>query len=564
MILKGNARGGAANLARHLSNIRDNDKVELVDVRGLASQELATALMDMEAIASGTSCEKHLYSLSINPSKPLKRVEYDHAIERIEKQLGLEGHARVVVFHHKKSEASGASREHCHVVWSRIDDKTMTAAQLSFDRMKLRTMARELARDFGLELPRNLAEDRGADRFAARFNDKTYAERAQEKRSALSPDDRREAITAAFRASDSGHAFVNALEEKGFYLAQGDRRAFVVVDLAGEVHSLRRQIEGAKAKDIAAKLAPLEPHNLPTVEQAQALVAQRQRAQTDRAMTYGGTVDDLVAHKKRHADLLRSQAAELKAIHAKFDQLRATAEQQQTDRLSAEKQVIKEQFKPQWKELLKAQEDERAGVKAARRSVIGRVQYYLDSKVRLNVTVEGKGHLSSAFDWLAKGKMDVKTFELKLKAERLGLARQQTGEFRAREKIVKQEFTPHFDQLSQDERTAIQTRRAQHRLEFLKSERLTEAARERVATRNDARRAEAARQQIHERPSVSEQPRHSAGGRSVSADFNRAQKESSPASSKKESRAERVQRQKREIEQGQKLDGGRSDFGRKR
>lgn len=484
MILKGNQRDGAANLAAHLSNVRDNERVEVAEIRGLAAQDLSGALMDMEAIASGTRCKEHLYSLSINPSKPLAREEYAHAIDQIEKKLHLDDHARVVVFHHKKGE-DGEVREHCHVVWSRIDDRTMKAVQMSFDRQNLRTMARELARDFGLELPRNLAEDRGAQRFADRFNDRTHADRAQEKRSALSAEERRETITEAFRASDSGHAFTNALEEKGFYLAQGDRRAFVVIDMAGEVHSLRRQIDGAKAKDITAKLAPLELSNLPTVEQAQALVAQRQRAQADRGMAYGGAVDDLIAQKKRHEDLQRSHAAELKAIHARFEKLRELAQQQQEDALTAEKKKIGERYKPQWRELFKQQRADQVMLAAARKSVVGRLKYYLDGKVRLNLSDDGKGHLRSAFNWLAKG--EAAKFEQQQTRERMRLARQQRGENRLAEKTVTKEFQPHFVQLGDDERRLGQTRKAEQRLEVLKSERLIQAARDRVEARDKAR-----------------------------------------------------------------------------
>jgi hypothetical protein len=493
VILKGNARSGAANLARHLANHRDNDRVELADVRGVAPQELSAALMDMEALASGTKCEKHLYSLSINPSRPLDRAEYAIAIERIEQRLGLTDHARVVVYHHKKSAASGESREHCHVVWSRIDDRTMTAAQLSFDRMTLRTMARELARDFGLELPRGLAEDRGRDRFVDRFNEKTYADQAQEKRSALSADERKATITAAFRSSDSGHAFANALEEKGFYLAQGDRRAFVVIDMAGEVHSLRRQIEGTKAKDIAAKLAPLEPSTLPTVDQAKALVAQRQRAQADRGMAYGATVDDLIAQKKRHDDLQRSHEAELKAIRARFEKLRETAEQQQADAIKIKKKKLRDFYIPQWLDLYQRQDGARRGVDKARKTLVGRVKYYLDGGVRLNLSAKGKGHLRSAFNWLARGEVDVEARLVRRQAiARRILSRKQTKDHRTVERAIKNEFRPHFDQLTDHERTQLQTRKAEQRLELLKSERLIQSARERV----EARKPDKAREDL--------------------------------------------------------------------
>ena len=64
-------------------------------------------------------------------------------------------------------------------------------------------------------------------------------------------------------------------------LARGDSRAFVVVDIAGDVHSLARQIDGAKTKDIKARLAGIDLAGLPTVEQAKRLMAQRQVAQQE-------------------------------------------------------------------------------------------------------------------------------------------------------------------------------------------------------------------------------------------------------------------------------------------
>lgn len=48
----------------------------------------------------------------------------------MENKLGLSGQPRAVVFHVKKG------REHCHVVWSRIDLDKMRAVQLSNDRQK--------------------------------------------------------------------------------------------------------------------------------------------------------------------------------------------------------------------------------------------------------------------------------------------------------------------------------------------------------------------------------------------------------------------------------------------
>ena len=55
----------------------------------------------------------------------------------------------------------------------------------------------------------------------------------------------------------------------GYVLANGDKRVFVVVDIAGDIHSLNRQITSAKAKDIREKIADIDPANLPNVAEAQ-------------------------------------------------------------------------------------------------------------------------------------------------------------------------------------------------------------------------------------------------------------------------------------------------------
>lgn len=65
------------------------------------------------------------------------------------------------------------------------------------------------------------------------------------------------------------NAFAHALKEKGFILAKGDRRGFVVVDHHGEVYAISRWV-GIKAKDVRARLG--EAHDLPSVEEAIGLI----------------------------------------------------------------------------------------------------------------------------------------------------------------------------------------------------------------------------------------------------------------------------------------------------
>ena len=73
MILKGSQRAGAQDLATHLSNEYDNERIEVAQVRGTVAGDLHGAFAEFEAVAAGTRCVKPLYSLSINPSAPLSR-----------------------------------------------------------------------------------------------------------------------------------------------------------------------------------------------------------------------------------------------------------------------------------------------------------------------------------------------------------------------------------------------------------------------------------------------------------------------------------------------------------
>ena len=66
MILKGNRRGGAKDLAAHLMK-PENEHVDMHELRGFVASDLIGALNETYAISQGTKCRKFLYSLSVNP-----------------------------------------------------------------------------------------------------------------------------------------------------------------------------------------------------------------------------------------------------------------------------------------------------------------------------------------------------------------------------------------------------------------------------------------------------------------------------------------------------------------
>jgi hypothetical protein len=276
MILKGSQRETGSDLAIHLMNSFDNDRVEIAEVYGAVAGDLYGAFAEFEAVAAGTRAEKYLYSLSINPPSPLTREQYFDAIDAIENKLGLNDQPRAVIFHVKDG------REHCHVVWSRINVDNMKAIQLSHDRCKLMDMACALARKYDLDLPPGLKAWEAKEKFDKEALEPSLAEKAQEEATGITPEQRRAEITACYEQADNAQGFINALEQKGYVLAAGDRRGFVVVDKFKNVHSLTRYVKGHKAKDIKAKLAPLTPDQLPTVDQAKELQRQRKQAEGER------------------------------------------------------------------------------------------------------------------------------------------------------------------------------------------------------------------------------------------------------------------------------------------
>lgn len=263
MILKGSQRASGGQLASHLLNDRDNDHVELYEVRGFAARDLHGAFQEAHAVSKGTRCQQYLFSLSISPpaSENVPEQDFLAAIDQAEAKLGLTGHPRAIVFHEKEG------RRHAHAVWSRIDANTMTAVRLSHFKTKLTSLSRELYLEHGWSLPDGLRSQ--ASRSPLNF---TLAEWQQAKRSKLDPREIKIAFQESWQRSDSRKGFERALEERGYFLAKGDRRGFVAVDTRGEVYSVARY-SGVKTREVNAKLGDTE--QLPTVDQVRETISQR-------------------------------------------------------------------------------------------------------------------------------------------------------------------------------------------------------------------------------------------------------------------------------------------------
>ncbi|MEM9878671.1 MAG: relaxase/mobilization nuclease domain-containing protein [Pseudomonadota bacterium] len=322
MILVGNQRGGARDLALHLMK-DENDHVTVHEVRGFASGNLQDALHEAYAVSRGTKCKQFLFSLSLNPPKEAEvdTATFEQTVDRAETQLGLNGQPRAIVFHEKDG------RRHAHAVWSRIDIDEMKAVQLSFTKKKLQTLSRDLYLENGWKMPHGLADQSRSD--PRNF---TLAEWQQAKRVNKDPRDIKKAIQDAWAISDSRAGFEHALEERGYRLAQGDRRGFVAVDHNGEPYAVARQA-GVKTKDVKARLG--DPKELPTLDDMRGQVAndmlstmQRFQKQLDakdqqRRERFEGIKDNLVQKQRlQRAKMQESheqrQISELKERQSRF------------------------------------------------------------------------------------------------------------------------------------------------------------------------------------------------------------------------------------------------------
>lgn len=286
MILKGSKRSGGTALALHLLNEQDNEHIELHELRGFSADTLKGAFKEIEAISKGTRCRQYLFSLSLSPPETecVPVEQFEKAIEKIEKKLGLEDQPRAIVLHEKEG------RRHAHCVWSRIDDENMKAIDMPYFKMKLRDISKELYLEHGWKLPKGFLDKtmRDPENF-------TLAEYQQAKRLSEDPKALKAMFQECWAASDNKQSFMQALEDRGFYLADGDQRGYVVVDVQGEVYSLSRWV-GVRSKELQARLG--DSATLPSVSATKADLASR--------MT-----KTLEAHQKTIRQQIQNEAAPL-------------------------------------------------------------------------------------------------------------------------------------------------------------------------------------------------------------------------------------------------------------
>jgi hypothetical protein len=142
---------------------------------------------------------------------------------------------------------------------------------MPFFKTKLQALAKEVYLENGWAMPKGFANPRLRD--ARNFS---LDEWQQAKRAGIDPRELRAAIIDSWKQSDNVKSFAAALEERGLYLARGDRRSFVAVTIDGDVHSITRIISDKKSA-VLTRLG--DPAVLPSVaETRQNMLSKSPRA----------------------------------------------------------------------------------------------------------------------------------------------------------------------------------------------------------------------------------------------------------------------------------------------
>ena len=190
----------------------------------------------------------------------------------------------------------------------------MKAINLPHFKLKLRDVSRELYLEHGWQMPRGLVNSKERD--PRNF---TRAEWEQAKRAKQDPKALKAMFQECWAISDSRKAFAQALQSRGYTLAQGDRRGHVAIDFRGEIYAVAKWV-GVRTHDVRGKIG--DEKELPTLDEAKASIASRM---TEMLRDHIATAElarqkqaaTLAFRKSQIVERQRKERADLDAAHEK-------------------------------------------------------------------------------------------------------------------------------------------------------------------------------------------------------------------------------------------------------
>lgn len=224
-------------LAKHLLRADENEAVKVLDIRGTARPaDLAASLRSMQRATVLTNGKTGLFHISINPRKDeavgMTGEQWERTQQAIEDEYKLHGQPRVIVEHRKEG------RIHRHVVYQLTLTDMGKLIDIKNERYRCKALARRLELEFSQAITSN-----GVSR-----DSYSRPEHQQAKRKGQCVSDRRRLLRRDYANSQDIEAFNEKLAARGYVIAVGDRAALVLVDAAGDVYGLTREL-GIKLKE---------------------------------------------------------------------------------------------------------------------------------------------------------------------------------------------------------------------------------------------------------------------------------------------------------------------------
>lgn len=280
MVNKGSVRGNGEQLSTYLLTKGENDNVQVLDIRGTANpNDLRQSLLEMSLTSELTKSDKGLYHAQINPAigedRLMTRENWLRAAEILETELGLLGQKRAIVLHDKNQ------RVHAHVVWERYNHETGKMISDSYSR---------------------LAQDRARKIMEAEFQHQMTPVR-NKKQPEMMKD-----LTALWHQFPETDQFIEASTAKGYVLATGKKRPYIVVDETGRTFDLVRQLEGVKTREVRERFKETK---LPSEKKAIVLAREAHKQKLAKSREEDKKVVPLkAAEKKAHVKELKPREVE--------------------------------------------------------------------------------------------------------------------------------------------------------------------------------------------------------------------------------------------------------------
>jgi hypothetical protein len=263
---RGNSFKGAGLYYLHDKNAQTKERVAFTHTENLPSDdpELGLRVMahtsmsadDLKRQAgvarSGRKASKPVYCFSLS-WHPEEKPTQEHMIETGRSALaalGLQEHETVMVAHNDEAYS------HLHLIVNLVNPEHGKMHTLQYSRRRLSTWAEAYEREHSQKI---YCEQRVANNKRRQQGEYVKYEDPELDQKAI--------ITKLYQSSDNGQALQSALAEAGFTICQGKR--IVLLDQAGEIHSLARQLEGVREKDVRGFLAGLALPDVDEVRQRQ-------------------------------------------------------------------------------------------------------------------------------------------------------------------------------------------------------------------------------------------------------------------------------------------------------